>query len=88
MFAREGAKVMAVDLAEGPVQETVDLIVGGGGEASSMTADVSRAEEVQRMGVGDGFAVRSDGCCVQQRRNPHRGRESRSTNTPRTNGTE
>ena len=31
VFAREGAKVMAVDLAEGPVQETVDLIVGGGG---------------------------------------------------------
>ena len=49
VFAREGAKVMAVDLTEGPVQETVDLIVGGGGEASSMTADVSKAEEVQRM---------------------------------------
>ena len=44
-----GAKVMAVDLAEGPGQETVDLIVGGGGEASGMTADVSKAEEVQRM---------------------------------------
>ena len=49
VFAREGAKVMAVDLAEGPMQETVDLIVGGGGEASGMTADVSKADEVQRM---------------------------------------
>ena len=26
VFAREGAKVMAVDLAEGPMQETVNLI--------------------------------------------------------------
>ena len=49
VFAREGAKVMAVDLTDGPMQETVNLIVGGGGEASGMTADVSKAEEVQRM---------------------------------------
>ena len=49
VFAREGAKVMAVDLAEGPMQETVNLIVGGGGEASGMTADVSKAEEVHLM---------------------------------------
>ncbi len=49
VFAREGAKVMAVDLAEGPVQETVDMITGGGGEAAGLTADVSRAEEVERM---------------------------------------
>ena len=49
VFAREGAKVMAVDLTEEPAQATVDLIVGGGGEASGMTADVSKADEVQRM---------------------------------------
>ena len=49
VFAREGAKVMAVDLADGPMLETVGLIIGGGGEASGMTADVSKAEEVQRM---------------------------------------
>ncbi len=49
VFAREGAKVMAVDLMEGPMQETVDLIFGGGGEAWGMTADVSKVDEVQRM---------------------------------------
>ena len=49
VFAREGAKVMAVDLMEGPMLETVGLIIGGGGEASGMTADVSKADEVQRM---------------------------------------
>ena len=49
VFAREGAKVMAVDLTDGPMLETVGLIIGGGGEASGMTADVSKAEEVQRM---------------------------------------
>ena len=42
VFAREGAKVMAVDLADGPMLETVGLIIGGGGEASGMTADVSK----------------------------------------------
>ena len=49
VFAREGAKVMAVDLNEAPVTETVDLITGMGGEASGVTADVSMAEDVQRM---------------------------------------
>lgn len=49
VFAREGAKVMAVDLAEGPVQSTVDLISAAGGEASGATADVSKTEDVKRM---------------------------------------
>ena len=49
VFAREGAKVMAVDLMDGPMLETVGLIIGGGGEASGLTADVSKAEEVQLM---------------------------------------
>ena len=49
VFAREGAKVMAADLAEGPVQTTVDLIAAGGGEASGVTADVSKTEDVKRM---------------------------------------
>ena len=55
VFAREGAKVMAgVDLngwpwPDGPMLETVGLIIRGGGEASGMTADVSKAEEVQLM---------------------------------------
>lgn len=48
-FAREGAKVMVVDLAEGPVQATVDLIARGGGEASGVTADVTKTEDVKRM---------------------------------------
>ena len=49
LFAREGAKVMAVDLNEAPVAETVGLIAGMGGEGSGVTADVSKAEDVQRM---------------------------------------
>ena len=49
VFAREGAKVMAVDLAEGPVQSTADLISAAGGEASGVTADVSKTEDVKRM---------------------------------------
>ena len=49
VFAREGAKVMVADLAEGPVQATVDLIAAGGGEASGVTADVARAEDVRQM---------------------------------------
>ena len=49
VFAREGAKVMAVDLNEAPVAETVRLIVEMGGEGSGVTADVSKAEDVQRM---------------------------------------
>ena len=49
VFAREGAKVMAVDLADGPILETVGLIAEMRGEASGLTADVSKAEDVQRM---------------------------------------
>ena len=43
VFAREGAKVVVVDLAEGPVQATVDLIAAGGGEASG--GDGGRVED-------------------------------------------
>ena len=49
VFAREGAKVIVADLAEGPVQATVDLITAGGGEASGVTADVSNTGDVKRM---------------------------------------
>ena len=49
VFAREGAKVMAVDLNEGPVKATVDLITSGDGEASGLTADVANTEDVKRM---------------------------------------
>lgn len=49
VFAREGAKVMVVDVAKGPVQATADLIAAGGGQASAVTADVASALEVERM---------------------------------------
>lgn len=49
VFAREGARVMAVDLNEEPVQKTVELITQMGGEASGLIADVSKTDDVQRM---------------------------------------
>jgi len=49
IFAREGAKVVVVDLNRGNGEETVGLIKGVGGDAIFVEADVSRSEDVQRM---------------------------------------
>ncbi|MBM3802696.1 MAG: glucose 1-dehydrogenase [Acidimicrobiia bacterium] len=49
VFAREGAKVVAVDINESAVQETVKTITAAGGEAIWVRADVSKGPDAQRM---------------------------------------
>jgi 3alpha(or 20beta)-hydroxysteroid dehydrogenase len=47
-FAREGAQIVAVDLEQGPLDETLELATSAGVEAIAVTADVSKADDVQR----------------------------------------
>ena len=47
LFAREGAKVLAVDVDADAAAETAGIIASDGGTAETFAADVSRAEEVQ-----------------------------------------
>jgi meso-butanediol dehydrogenase/(S,S)-butanediol dehydrogenase/diacetyl reductase len=49
LFAKEGAKVVAVDIAPEPGEKTVNLIQGNGGEATFVRADVAKTEEVKKM---------------------------------------
>ncbi len=49
LFAKEGAKVVMCGRREELGQEIVDLIKGRGGEATFVTADVARAEDVKRV---------------------------------------
>ncbi|MEZ4703146.1 MAG: glucose 1-dehydrogenase [Rhodothermales bacterium] len=49
LFAREGARVLAVDINEEPGHETVRLVEAAGGEAKFMRADVSRAADCEAM---------------------------------------
>jgi NAD(P)-dependent dehydrogenase (short-subunit alcohol dehydrogenase family) len=49
IFAREGAKVVVVDLAPESGEETVKLIRESGGDAVFARADVSRPDEVEAM---------------------------------------
>lgn len=46
-FAREGAAVVVVDLLEGDLQETAQLIQEAGGKALAVTCNVARAADVQ-----------------------------------------
>lgn len=48
LFAREGAKVVAVDLNETAARETADIIAGEGGHCVAVTADVSSAGDIDR----------------------------------------
>src|SRR3954469_20412272 len=48
-FAREGAQVFCVDRNPAAAEETAGIIAGEGGNASTFTADVSRAGEVEAM---------------------------------------
>src|SRR5713101_95081 len=48
-FAREGAKVLCIDINEAAAAETVSLIQAEGGEASAFTADVTRQTDVGAM---------------------------------------
>ena len=49
LFAREGAKVIAVDKNLEAAEETVRLIVGEGGEAKAIQADVTREAEAKKV---------------------------------------
>lgn len=49
IFAREGAKVVVVDLDRDTGEETVGLIEQGGGEAIFVEADIAEPGDVQRM---------------------------------------
>jgi len=48
-FAREGAKVVVVDILVEGSEETIKMIRGVGGEAIFVKADVSRSDEVEAM---------------------------------------
>lgn len=48
-YAKEGAKVAVSDINEAHAQETVKMIIDNGGEAFSLVADSSKAEENKRV---------------------------------------
>jgi NAD(P)-dependent dehydrogenase (short-subunit alcohol dehydrogenase family) len=48
-FAREGARVAVADFAADTARDTVALINDGGGQAITLTGDVTRADEVKTM---------------------------------------
>jgi NAD(P)-dependent dehydrogenase (short-subunit alcohol dehydrogenase family) len=49
LFAREGARVLCVDQALPRAEETVALVLGEGGEAAALAADVTRADDCRAM---------------------------------------
>ena len=49
LFASEGARVAAADISEAAVESVAREINKAGGEAIAVGADVSKAEDVQRM---------------------------------------
>ncbi|HEV7941553.1 MAG TPA: SDR family oxidoreductase [Solirubrobacteraceae bacterium] len=49
LFAREGAKVLCVDINQDAANETVQIIDGEGGQADAIQADASQAIDVERV---------------------------------------
>jgi NAD(P)-dependent dehydrogenase (short-subunit alcohol dehydrogenase family) len=49
LFAREGAKVLAVDQNRGAADATVGTIKSEGGEAAALAADITRADDCRAM---------------------------------------
>jgi NAD(P)-dependent dehydrogenase (short-subunit alcohol dehydrogenase family) len=49
LFAQEGAQIVCVDVDQASATETVDMIVGAGGEAVAVRADVSSSEDSAAM---------------------------------------
>src|SRR5205085_7592087 len=49
LFAREGARVLCVDLVKERADETLGLIRADGGEADAFSADVTRADDCRAM---------------------------------------
>jgi NAD(P)-dependent dehydrogenase (short-subunit alcohol dehydrogenase family) len=47
MFAREGAEIVAVDVIEGPLKETVTLVEAEGGSIMGVPADITVSESVR-----------------------------------------
>ena len=49
LFAREGARVLLIDVVEERAQETLEVITSEGGEASVFVADVSKAADCKAL---------------------------------------
>ena len=49
LFAREGARVFAVDLRHRAAEETREIVAAEGGDATSFTADVSKAQDIKSL---------------------------------------
>jgi NAD(P)-dependent dehydrogenase (short-subunit alcohol dehydrogenase family) len=49
LFAREGARVLCVDVVKERAEETAALIAGEGGEAQAFAADVTRRDDTRAM---------------------------------------
>ncbi len=49
LFAREGARVFAVDRDPGALEETRAIIAGEGGACEAFTADVTRSDQVEAL---------------------------------------
>ena len=49
LFAREGARIFAVDINLGAAEETKSIIDGEGGECTIFKADVSKTEDVEAL---------------------------------------
>ena len=49
LFAREGARIVAADVNADGAAETAELIKAKGGEAISVTADLTKGEDIQAM---------------------------------------
>jgi NAD(P)-dependent dehydrogenase (short-subunit alcohol dehydrogenase family) len=49
IFAKEGARIAAVDIDTAQVQQTAAEITQNGGQALALRADVSKSEDVQKM---------------------------------------
>ena len=67
-FAREGARVAVADASEATAQETVALINKAGGQAMTLTGDVTDARVVEATGEVGGHRLWPAGLRVQQRR--------------------
>ena len=46
LFAREGAKIFALDINMAAAEETRDIVAGEGGDCTAYKADVTKADEV------------------------------------------
>ena len=49
LFARERAKVFAVDMRREAAEQTREIIAAEGGDARSFTADVSKAQDIKSL---------------------------------------